>query len=69
MTTGCACGSPGCGGIAAGPGESCARCQVDAMSPGTGRALQRIIHAVLYGADVPRGVQPGGRDTQKEAGA
>jgi hypothetical protein len=69
MTTGCVCGSPGCGGIASEPGGRCAGCQVDAMPPGAGRTVQQIIHAVLYGADVPRGVQPGGRGTQKEAGA
>jgi hypothetical protein len=69
MTTGCACGSPGCGGIASAPGEHCARCQVDAMPPGAGRTLQQLVHAVLYGADVPRALQPGGRDTEREAGA
>jgi len=68
MTTGCTCGSPGCGGIAPGPGERCPRCQIDAMPRGAGRTLQQIIHAVLYGAGEPRALQPRGRDTQREAG-
>jgi len=65
MTTGCDCGTPGCGGTAHEPGGRCARCQTEAMLAGAGRTLGQIVQAALYG----QAAAPGGRSADKEAGA
>jgi hypothetical protein len=69
MTTGCACSTPGCGGITYGPGDRCTRCEIEAMPPGAGRALRQVVHAVLDGTRATRGTGPGDRGTTKEAGS
>ena len=69
MTTGCTCGSPGCGGIAQEPQAAGASGAKSPPGLGAGRTVLQIIHAALYGANAPRGGQPRGRDTTKEAGS
>lgn len=69
MTTGCACRTPGCGGITYWPGGRCAGCEIKAMPPGPGRTLRQIAQAVLDGTGAPRGLFAGDRDTAKEAGS
>jgi hypothetical protein len=69
MTTGCTCGSPGCGGIAHEPGGRCPACQTDALPPGAARTVRQIIQAALYGSGITVDAAAGGRQAGKEAGA
>ena len=55
MTTGCTCGTPGCGGLAHERGGQCPRCQIEAMPPGAARVVKQILCAALYG----RGIEGG----------
>jgi len=54
MTTGCSCGTPGCRGIAPGPGEKCAGCRIAAEPNPVMRALKRAAEAVLSGPAADR---------------
>ena len=49
MTTGCTCGTPGCGGIAPMPGGTCRNCQIGITPQGTARTLRGLIHIALFG--------------------
>jgi len=49
MTTGCSCGTPGCRGIAPGPGEKCAGCRIAAEPNPVMRVVKRAAEAVLSG--------------------
>jgi hypothetical protein len=69
MTTGCTCGTAGCGGVAHEPGGRCPDCQTEAMPPGAARTVRQIIQAALYGSGITAGAVSGGRCAEKEAGA
>jgi len=47
MTTGCACGTPGCPGIAPEPRGLCPDCRTEAMPPGLRRLVRQAVIAVL----------------------
>ncbi len=47
MTTGCACSTPGCPGIAPEPRGLCPDCRTEAMPPGLRRLVRQAIIAVL----------------------
>jgi len=47
MTTGCACGTPGCPGIAHEPRGLCPDCRTEAMPPGLRRLMRQAVIAVL----------------------
>jgi hypothetical protein len=47
MTTGCACGTPGCPGVAPEPRGLCPDCRTEAMAPGLRRLVRQAIIAVL----------------------
>jgi hypothetical protein len=55
MTTGCSCGTPGCGGIAHERGGQCLRCQIEATPPGAARIVKQIFYTALYGRDIEGG--------------
>jgi hypothetical protein len=55
MTTGCTCGTPGCGGIAHERGGQCPRCQIEAMPPGAAWTVKQIFCTGLYGRDIEGG--------------
>jgi hypothetical protein len=69
MTTGCACGTSGCGGIAPTRGGSCARCQIEAMPSGLARTVREALYGVLYGRDIQAAERFGPCDRSAEAGS
>jgi hypothetical protein len=69
MTTGCTCGTAGCGGIAPEPGGQCPDCHTGAMPAGPARTVTQIIHTALYGSDISAGDVIGRHQAGKEAGA
>jgi hypothetical protein len=47
MTCGCACGTPGCPGVAPEPRGLCPGCRTEAMPPGLRRLVRQAVIAVL----------------------
>ena len=69
MTTGCTCGTPGCGGVAPERGGTCRNCQIGITPQGAARTLRGLIHTALYGRDA---VADGGivwQQADREAGS
>jgi hypothetical protein len=52
MTTGCACSTPGCPGVAPDPHGPCPDCRTEAMAPGLRRLVRQAIVAVLGPPDM-----------------
>jgi hypothetical protein len=69
VTTGCTCGTPGCGGVAPAPGGRCPQCETAAMAPGPARTVRQIIHTALNGPDLTTGDVTGGRQAARHAGS